>query len=30
MPHGQFVNDKAKQILGFRAKDDLSVLWRKA
>lgn len=30
MPHGQFVNDKAKQILGFRTKDDLSVLWRKA
>jgi hypothetical protein len=30
MPHGKYANDKAKQILGFRAKDDLSVLWRKA
>jgi len=30
MPHGQFVNDKAKQILGFRPGNDLAVLWRKA
>ncbi len=30
MPHGQFVNEKAKRILGFRPKDDLQVLWRKA
>jgi hypothetical protein len=30
MPHGQFVNEKAKRILGFRPADDLSVLWRKA
>jgi hypothetical protein len=29
MPHGKFVNEKAKRILGFRPKDDLSVLWRK-
>ena len=29
MPHGQFVNDKAKQILGFRPKDDISTLWKK-
>src|SRR5438034_3733332 len=28
MPHGEFVADKAKRILGFRPKDDLSVLWR--
>jgi hypothetical protein len=29
MPHGKFINDKAERVLGFRAKDDLSVLWRK-
>jgi len=29
MPHGKFVNEKAKRILGFQAKDDLSILWRK-
>lgn len=29
MPHGEFVTDKAKRILGFRPKDDLSILWRK-
>jgi nucleoside-diphosphate-sugar epimerase len=29
MPHGQFVNEKAKQVLGFRPKDDISVLWNK-
>jgi nucleoside-diphosphate-sugar epimerase len=29
MPHGQFVNDKVKQILGFRPRQDISVLWRK-
>jgi nucleoside-diphosphate-sugar epimerase len=29
MPHGKFVNEKAKRILGFRPKVDLSVLWRK-
>lgn len=30
MPHGKFVNEKAKRILGFRPKDDLSIMWRKA
>jgi hypothetical protein len=30
MPHGKYANDKAKQILGLRFKDDLSPLWRKA
>jgi len=30
MPHGRFLNDKAKRILGFVPKDDLSILWRKA
>jgi hypothetical protein len=29
MPHGKFLNDRAKQILGFQPKDDLSVLWRR-
>jgi len=29
MPHGEFVADKAKRILGFRPKDDISVMWRK-
>ena len=29
MPHGKYSNEKAKRILGFRPKDDLSVLWRK-
>ena len=29
MPHGKFVNEKAKRVLGWRAKDDLSPLWRK-
>jgi hypothetical protein len=29
MPHGRYVNEKAKRILGLRFKDDLSVLWRK-
>ena len=29
MPHGKFLNDKAKRILGFAPKDDLSVLWRR-
>ena len=29
MPHGKFRNDKAKRILGFAPKDDLSVLWRR-
>jgi hypothetical protein len=30
MPHGKFVNEKAKRILGFRPKDDLSILWKKS
>jgi nucleoside-diphosphate-sugar epimerase len=29
MPHGVFRNDKAKRILGFAPKDDISALWRK-
>jgi hypothetical protein len=29
MPHGKYTNEKAKRILGFRPKDDLSILWRK-
>ncbi|MBM3740096.1 MAG: NAD(P)-dependent oxidoreductase [Acidobacteria bacterium] len=29
MPHGKFRNDKAKRILGWRPKDDISALWRK-
>lgn len=27
MPHGQFRNDKAKQILGFEPQDDIRSLW---
>jgi nucleoside-diphosphate-sugar epimerase len=30
IPHGKFSNEKAKRILGFAPKDDISVLWRKA
>jgi hypothetical protein len=30
MPHGKYSNAKARQVLGLRFKDDLSVLWRKA
>ena len=30
MPHGKFSNEKAKRVLGFRPKDDISALWRKA
>lgn len=30
MPHSQFRNDKAKQILGFEPWDDISALWRKS
>jgi nucleoside-diphosphate-sugar epimerase len=29
MPHGKFSNEKAKRILGFAPKADLSALWRK-
>lgn len=29
MPHGKFLNDKAKEVLGFQPKDDLSTLWRR-
>jgi nucleoside-diphosphate-sugar epimerase len=29
MPHGRFSNEKAKRILGFEPKDDISALWRK-
>ena len=29
MPHGKYTNDKVKQLLGLRFRDDLSVLWRK-
>ncbi|MFN0171219.1 MAG: hypothetical protein ACKV22_32790, partial [Bryobacteraceae bacterium] len=29
MPHGRFRNDKAKRVLGFEPKDDISALWRK-
>jgi len=28
VPQGKFLNDKAKQILGFAPKDDVSLLWR--
>ncbi|MBM3802821.1 MAG: NAD-dependent epimerase/dehydratase family protein [Acidimicrobiia bacterium] len=28
-PQGKFTNRKAKEILGFRPKDDLSVLWKR-
>jgi nucleoside-diphosphate-sugar epimerase len=30
MPHGKFLNDKAKRLLGFAPKEDISQLWRKA
>jgi nucleoside-diphosphate-sugar epimerase len=29
IPHGKFSNEKAKRILGFAPKDDVSALWRK-
>lgn len=29
MPHGKYTNDKVKQVLGLRFRDDLSPLWRK-
>ena len=29
-PQGKFTNDKAKRILGFFPRDDMSALWRKA
>jgi nucleoside-diphosphate-sugar epimerase len=29
MPHGKFSNEKAKRILGFQPKDDLSIMWHK-
>src|SRR5262245_15907250 len=29
MPHGRFSNEKAKRILGFQPRDDISALWRK-
>jgi len=28
-PQEKFLNDKAKQVLGFAPKDDVSLLWRK-
>jgi len=30
VPHGRFRNDKAKRILGFQPRDDVSLLWRRA
>jgi hypothetical protein len=30
VPQGQFRNDKAKRLLGFRPRDDASLLWRRA
>jgi nucleoside-diphosphate-sugar epimerase len=30
MPHGRFSNEKAKRILGFQPRDDISSLWRRA
>lgn len=30
MPHARFRNDKARRVLGFEPKDDISALWRKA
>ena len=30
MPHGKFSNEKAKRVLGFKPKDDISALWKKA
>jgi len=29
-PQGQFRNDKAKRVLGFRPRDDVDLLWRRA
>lgn len=29
MPHGKFSNEKAKRILGFEPRDDISTLWHK-
>ena len=29
LPQGKFLSERAKRILGFRPKDDLSVLWRR-
>jgi len=29
MPHGKFSNAKAKRVLGFQPKDDISELWKK-
>jgi nucleoside-diphosphate-sugar epimerase len=28
-PQGKFLNEKAKRILGFSPKDDVSILWRR-
>ena len=30
VPQGKFLNDKAKRVLGFAPKEDVSVLWRKS
>lgn len=30
MPHGRFVNTKAKRILGWQAQEDVSTVWRRA
>lgn len=30
MPHGKYINEKVKRVLGLRFRDDLSVLWRKS
>ena len=29
MPHGRFTNDKAKRVLGWEPRDDVSALWRR-
>ena len=29
MPHGKFSNEKAKRILGWKPRDDISVIWRR-
>ena len=29
MPHGRFSNEKAKRILGWQPRDDISVIWRR-
>jgi uronate dehydrogenase len=29
MPHGRFTNEKAKRILGWQPRDDISVIWRR-